>query len=261
MCDVGAVESTLFSVFPREMAEEWDRPGLTVGDPHAPVTGIVCALDVTPEAIAFAHEVGANLVVTHHPAYLAPPEAFSPSAADSSLAGRCVWEACSSGIALVAMHTNLDRSRLAFETIARTLGYPLVGRVVEPDGYGAVLDVGEATTDEVAARCASRLGGSPRVWPTERDVPRLVAFCSGSLGSLGRDAIRRGCGCVVTGECGYHVALDLKLSGCAGILLGHDVSEFPYVGLLESVLGKRVDVPVTAFGETPRWRGVTAVRG
>jgi putative NIF3 family GTP cyclohydrolase 1 type 2 len=261
MCEVAEVESALFSAFPREAAEEWDRPGLTVGDPHAKVTGIACALDVTPAALAFARERGANLLVTHHPAYLDPPGRMGPDACASSLAGRCVWEAARSGISLVAMHTNLDRSRLALETVSRSLGYPLVARVEEPDGYGAVLDAGDDAVEDVARRCQARLGGSPRVWPAVQARPGLVAYCSGSLGGLGREAISRGCGCVITGECGYHVALDLQLSGCAGILLGHDVSEFPYVGLLEAVLDKSVNVPVAAFAESPRWHDVAAVEG
>ena len=33
---VGALEAALFRAFPKEDVEDWDRAGLTVGDPVAP---------------------------------------------------------------------------------------------------------------------------------------------------------------------------------------------------------------------------------
>jgi putative NIF3 family GTP cyclohydrolase 1 type 2 len=67
---VGDVERAIAKRFPTEWAEEWDRVGLLAGDPDREVTGVVLALDPTRAAIAHAAGVGANVVVTHHPAFL-----------------------------------------------------------------------------------------------------------------------------------------------------------------------------------------------
>ena len=51
------------------------------------------ALDATVEAIAEAHAIGANLLVTHHPAYLDAPSSFAPEASAAARPGAEVWAA------------------------------------------------------------------------------------------------------------------------------------------------------------------------
>ena len=48
---VGAFEQALLAEFPAADAEEWDRTGLLVGDPAAPVRAVAVALDPTVSAI------------------------------------------------------------------------------------------------------------------------------------------------------------------------------------------------------------------
>lgn len=255
MTTVSEIEQVLYQAFPRDLAEEWDRPGLSVGNPHDEVHGVACALDVTPESIGRAAERGCDVLVTHHPVFLDPPAAYSADALTSSLAGACVYQAARLGISLIAMHTNLDRSRQALELLSQTIGYPLVGRLEEPDGFGAVLDAGSSVVSDVAARCAEGFGRSPRVWGDIGKPARRVAFCSGSLGSLRREALGRGCDCVVAGECGYHVALDLEEAGLAVILLGHDVSELPFAGLLARTIGDSLPgLDVVVLDERVHWQ-------
>ena len=55
---VSDIEAMLFSVFPRDLAEPWDRVGLSVGDPSAGVTGVACALDPLPDTLARAAAQG-----------------------------------------------------------------------------------------------------------------------------------------------------------------------------------------------------------
>ena len=59
---------------PLPLAEEWDNPGLQVGDPVAEVRGILTCLDVSEAAIAEAEQVGANLIVSHHPLIFHAPK-------------------------------------------------------------------------------------------------------------------------------------------------------------------------------------------
>ena len=75
---VGALEAALFRAFPKEDVEDWDRAGLTVGDPSRQVTRVAVALDPTVAAIHEAASRGANVLVTHHPAFLDPPSEFKP---------------------------------------------------------------------------------------------------------------------------------------------------------------------------------------
>ena len=102
--------------FPYAWAEPWDRVGLLVGDPDAEVMRVLVSLDPTVEAIERARSAGAQVLVTHHPAYLSAPGRLTPGEAGAA------FVAASTGIALVAAHTNLDRAPEAAGTLPAMLG-------------------------------------------------------------------------------------------------------------------------------------------
>lgn len=249
------IVSVVASAFPPELADSWDRPGLSVGDPDAQVTGVACALDVTPTAIRAARDAGCNVLVTHHPAFLDPPFPVTPEVRTSSLAGACDWEAVRLGVALVAAHTNLDRSEAALDLASELLGLERTGRLQEPKGYGALLEADGLTLGQLASRAGAAFGCTPTVWGDPARALETAAFCSGSLGSFGQDAVRRGVGCVITGEAGYHWLSELACAGVDAILLGHDASERPYAGLLARTLRDAApDTGIQVLDEPLRWR-------
>lgn len=77
-CTVGKLEQLLLHKYPVQDAENWDKTGLLVGDPARVVTGVVVALDPTFAVLEQAKKAGANVVLTHHPAFLQAPERFLP---------------------------------------------------------------------------------------------------------------------------------------------------------------------------------------
>jgi dinuclear metal center YbgI/SA1388 family protein len=123
---VADVERSIARAFPTEWAEEWDRNGLACGDPKAKVTGVLVTLDPTRAAVARASRLGANVLVTHHPPYLEPPQAVRPGPGP----GGVVFAAVQGGIAIVNAHTNLDRAPAAQGALADILGLEPV-RAVE----------------------------------------------------------------------------------------------------------------------------------
>ena len=248
------VEEALARHFPPERAEAWDRPGLSVGDPDAEVGAIACALDARPGTVRWAAEHGCDVLVTHHPAFLDVPAPITPDVATGSVGGATAFEAARLGVSLVAAHTNLDRSDAALDLCARLLGVPRTGRLVEPDGYGALLQAGALTAGDLAARAAEAFGCTPVVWGEDDARPGTVAFSSGSFGSLAGAAIVRGVGLVVCGECGYHRLSELAEAGVGAILLGHDASELPYAGLLARTLAAEApDTRIVTVDEGLRW--------
>ena len=112
------IEHAVANRFPLERAEEWDRCGLLAGDPDARVSGVVLALDPTVEVIERAFGLGANVVVTHHPAFLSPPQRLTPGGGSADV----VFAALSKGVALINAHTNLDRDEQSSTAHARGLG-------------------------------------------------------------------------------------------------------------------------------------------
>jgi dinuclear metal center YbgI/SA1388 family protein len=89
---------------PPAYAESYDNPGLLVGDPEAEVKGVLVSLDCTEEVIAEAIDKGCNLVISHHPILFKGLKRLT----GRTYVERTVMKAVSEGVALYAIHTNLD---------------------------------------------------------------------------------------------------------------------------------------------------------
>lgn len=236
------LESALFERFPASDAEPWDHVGLSVGDPAREVRRAYIALDATAGTVERASAAGADVLVAHHPVYLSAPGAFSPDPAPATpQAAAAVYRAASHGVAVISMHTNLDRSREARGRLCGLLGIDMASSLEYPDdpsrtGFGAWGAAPVATFGELVRRCADALGGAPRAWGDAASPISRVAVSSGSLGDLGGSALACGCDTVVCGEAGYHVCQDLCARGCSVVLVGHDVSELPFRSVLADAL-------------------------
>ena len=57
-------------IAPKKLAENWDKPGLAIGDPEREVKKILVALDVIDPVVEEAKRIGADMIVTHHPMLL-----------------------------------------------------------------------------------------------------------------------------------------------------------------------------------------------
>lgn len=268
---VGALDYALQREFPARDAEGWDRTGLTVGDPAQLVHGVAVALDPTVEAVCEAKRLGANVLITHHPAYLEPPASFLPADSVATEPGALVWCAIKEGVALLSYHTALDVSERAQQVLPGMLSLSLQG-VLEPlegmlhKGYGQVCLVREEddplTLGQLAARCTSVFARWPRVWGDfGRPLTRVVT-CTGSAGGTGRACLTALVDCLVCGEIKYHEALALSQAGLAVIELGHDTSELPFVAVLVAA-AKEVGVPeelITIIDQNGNWTSPEATR-
>ena len=238
---VGLLEKSLLERYPRSDAEAWDRMGLVVGDPSQPVKGVCVALDVTQAAIHTAVSCGANVLLTHHPAFLAVPEVISPSRDIATSPGVNVWEAVRCGVALMNFHTALDVSDDARNLFMGLLKLEYQRMAVPAEagggkGYGYMCRVREQdaplSLDQLAGRCTSVFGRTPRVWGDERETISSVVFANGSAGNVVEACLAYRVDCLICGEIGYHPALDAYQAGLSIIELGHDASELPLTAVL-----------------------------
>ena len=266
----GALERMLLAEFPAADAEPWDRTGMTVGDPARPVTGVAVALDPTVEAIREAAHFGANVLVTHHPAYREAPDSFRPGDSVAENPGAGVWCAIEEGVSLMSFHTALDVSARAQRVLPSMLSL-VFERVLVPleeapeKGYGQLCScaLGDSLKlGQLAARCMSVFGRPPRVWGDfSRKLDRVVT-CTGSAGDVAKAALAAHADCLVCGEIKYHDALDLSQAGLAIVELGHDVSELPLAVELADVV-RDMGVPdecVTLIDQGENWSYPETVR-
>ena len=238
MTTVRDLTERLLAAFPLADAEDWDHVGLSVGDPDAEITGVACALDATATNVACARELGANVLLTHHPVYISAPDAFTPASPEHPSSAAAVYEAARTGVSIISLHTNLDRSLAARRTLPELMGLApesSLEHASDPDrtGLGALCNVPEPRDlDGFAYDLARAFGCAPRIWGAPERILRRVAFLGGSLGGFGEQAIAAGADAVICGEAGYHVCQDLVTRGLAVILLGHDRSEEPFTRVL-----------------------------
>ena len=242
---VGALERALLKEFPAADAEAWDRTGMTVGDPARLVEGVAVALDPTVDAVEEAASMGANVLVTHHPAFLQPPDSFSPASSVAANPGALVWAAVARGVALLSYHTALDVSAQAQRVLPgmlnlqfRSVEVPLASS--KRKGYGQRCTVkagdGPLTLGQLAARCTSVFARQPRVWGDfSRELERVVTT-TGSAGDVAATALHDQVDCLVCGEIKYHEALALSQAGLTIVELGHDTSELPLAAVLAAAV-------------------------
>lgn len=261
---VGDLSDALDIIFTYDYAESWDKNGLLVGNPAAPVTRIAIALDVTPEAIRYAHEHGANVLLTHHPVFLEAPDRIVPGLGPDDFVARCIECAISNQVALINIHTPLDTSELAHRYIPSRFGWSAEG-IVEPieqddrRGYGHICELESPCFLNELARHISDVNDYPvTVWGNDdMQISRMVC-ATGSANGMSSLCFEKQIDCLICGEMKYHEAMSAASSGLGVIELGHDVSEFPLCdilgGVVAELVGERrvIRVPERAHWHSPK---------
>lgn len=91
---------------PMALAEDWDNVGLQVGDPGAEIKNILICLDAEEAAVEEAERCDAQLIISHHPLIFKNLKRLTPT----DMTGRVLFRAIKNHIAIISLHTNLDRS-------------------------------------------------------------------------------------------------------------------------------------------------------
>ncbi|RAV33974.1 Nif3-like dinuclear metal center hexameric protein [Corynebacterium heidelbergense] len=93
--------------YPPHLAEDWDAVGLICGDPGEAVSSVAFALDCTDAVAERAIELGADMLVVHHPLLLRGVTGVPADHPKGQIIHRLIRE----GVALFAAHTNADAAR------------------------------------------------------------------------------------------------------------------------------------------------------
>ncbi|PJM73068.1 Nif3-like dinuclear metal center hexameric protein [Bifidobacterium primatium] len=215
--DVKQVVDVLETLYPLRYAEDWDAPGLIVGDPSWPVRRIHCAVDPTPETVDEAIASGAGMLITHHPLFFRSVHEVSGLGFRGDIVNRLIENHC----ALWVGHTNADSAhRGTAHAFADRLGLvdqrPLVPvhdeRSEFPVGLGRVGTLPETMTLRDLARCVVELLPKTNMGVQvagELDAPvRLVATLPGSGDSLFDEVRASGADVYITSDLRHHPATD-----------------------------------------------------
>lgn len=118
---------------PPQYAFKWDKIGLQIGDPNAPVTRVAVSLDSSMGAAEFAQANGCQLLISHHPVIWEPLTGLKERNHAETVAAYLTRH----GISFIAAHTNWDCAIGGInDVLAQKLG------LQEVSTFGSGADIG-----------------------------------------------------------------------------------------------------------------------
>lgn len=258
--------------YPPATAASWDKNGLITGSRGTEVTEVLLAVDPVRETAEEAIELGAQMMITHHPLYLRGTSFVS----EDDYKGRLVTELIRNDIALFNAHTNAD---VAHEGVASALA-ALVGvedcEPMEPSdegiGFGRIGLLPEPMTlADFANQVAGALPKGPTGLLVGGDPQRTVqtVAVSGGAGDSFLDlANQLGADVYLTADLRHHPASEHLEENQAALLCGsHWATEWPWLPVLAKRLmgraaqaGANLEVVVSTTCTEP-WSAHLATKG
>ena len=216
---------------PFSAQESWDNSGFLVGDENKEVTRTAVVLDITNEAIDYACNIGAQLIISHHPVIFRAQKSFTKNTPAFELAAH--------GLSAVCAHTCLDCAEGGVnDVLADVLGIQNA-EVFPCEGCDSMVRAGvlpdPMSAQELARHIRETLGGSVRYCDNGKII-ESVALCGGSGGEFINDIAKAGIDAYITGDAGHHAFLDAKEAGLNLFAAGHFETENPIVTVLANKL-------------------------
>ncbi len=231
MARVSDFYSFLDKICPFSLQEGWDNSGMLIGDEKKEVNRVAVVLDITNEVVDYAHQVGVDLIISHHPVIFRPQKSF--------LKGNVAFSLAEKGISAISAHTCLDCADGGVNDVLADI-LEIENTEVFPCEEGAsFVRVGvlsePMSCDELAQKLKDELGGNVRYCDNGK-VIESVALCGGAGADFSNDIIKAGIDAFITGDADHHDFLDCKESGLALFAAGHFETENPIVAVLANKL-------------------------
>lgn len=240
---VSDIFNLINGIAPLETALSFDNAGVLLGDPEAEVTKAVVTLDATPAAVKKAIELGAELIITHHPII------FNPLKSVVKQSGNVVYECLSNGISVISMHTNLDVATGGVnDCLANALELQNISIITDEDGFsfrkGSLKK--EMSADELAGYIKEKLGGTVRYTDGKKTI-KTVCVCGGS-GTSELSLAMDNADAFVTADIKHNVFIEADAKDFSLFDAGHFHTENVVVVPLAEMLNKKAeDVQFVAF--------------
>ena len=253
--------AVLEDAYPTRLAESWDAVGLVCGDPAEDVDRVLVCVDPVAATVAEAEDIGARLILAHHPLLLRGVHGVPADTTKGSLVHRMIR----SGIALYCAHTNADSANPGVsDALAEAIGLRVL-RPLSPndDGETGIGRIGELAEPEPFAAFVRRVANAlPDAEPgvvgagdPERPI-RTVAVSGGAGDGYLATAVAAGVDAYVTADLRHHPASEhLEGGGPALVGLTHWASEWPWCeqasGIVRHAFAGTVDTHVSTRRTDP----------
>ena len=209
-------------IAPRELALDFDNVGLLVEPDHPEIKKVLLALDCTAVTAREAVDLGADLLVTHHPQFFHGVKSIGFSSPVTGAAALLLRH----GIGHFAAHTNLDAAQGGVnDTLAGLLGLTDI-RPIPPENIGRVGVLPSPMKLSALVETCNDLLHSHGAYTGDPDtLVSRVAVLGGAGGGDIEYAQAAGAEAYLTGEAKHSQILEAKERGLPLILCGHYETE------------------------------------
>ncbi|MDR3346188.1 MAG: Nif3-like dinuclear metal center hexameric protein [Campylobacteraceae bacterium] len=201
----------LDALSPFELQEEWDNSGLLTGSLDDEVEQVCISLDIDSDMADKA--LPKTLFITHHPLIFKGLKRLDFSRYPSNILKTLIQKNC----ALIAMHTNIDKTHLNRYVAENILGF----KIEKSEGFVCYFET-DKSFDELASHIKKRLALDNLKVSKAHERIKRVAFCTGSGGDL---IEKIEADCFISGDFKYHQALCANENKISLIDIGHFESE------------------------------------
>ena len=248
MTTVRDIYNYIDKIAPFANQEDYDNSGLNIGWGDDEVKAALIALDATADVVRDAEQIGAQLIVTHHPVIFDPIRQIS----FKSVAGRLAFD----GINVISAHTSFDSAKLNDILCDKLNLIPTEPLKVDERGVpmGYICECANMTPERLVTRIQAALGTTcVRYNNMGGDINR-TAVCSGSGGSMLPDVIAKNVDCLITGDVKHNVFIDAFNAGVMVIDAGHYHTEQLFCEYMRNILSEKF--PDVHFDVAPSERDI-----
>ncbi len=219
---VSEIYNYIDSVAPFSTQEKWDNSGLLTGNMNRKVSKALVCLDISKRVADEAVEIGAELVISHHPVIFHPLYRL--------LDDESVCKLWKNGISAICVHTPFDCAENGMSDILMEIaGFEKIDGILETLGNGEKLygfgTVGisdeEYTPAQLASKLRDKLNCTVVKYNNVDKIIKKAAFCTGSGGNLIEAAINCGADAYITSEVKHDQWLFAERKGIAVFDCGH----------------------------------------
>ncbi len=217
---------------PLETAMDFDNCGLLVGSDNTSVSKVLVALDITHKVVEEAIEIGAELIISHHPVIFNPIKSIDTNSV--------VYKLAENKISALCLHTNLDLSpEFGVNTcLAKAVG---VKKGMFTDGECLLIGEleKEITSKEFALVVKNALNCKGLRFTDACNKVKTIAICSGSGGDYVALAKEYNADLLLTGEIKHHEILLANSMNLSIVDAGHFKTEDIVIAPLCKKLSKK----------------------
>lgn len=241
MTTVKDIVDFMETIAPQSKKESWDHVGLQCGRKSKQVHTVLVALDPFEDVAEEAVEIGADLILTHHPLIFDPLYSIT----DGTAIGRTIGTLIRHDISAFHAHTNLDIAPEGVNhCLAKKLGLENIAVIdpAETDENGAQWGlmrrgtVEEQTLEEFLPRVKQTLHAPGLRYASAGKTVRHIAVGGGACGEEWPAALRAGCDTFVTSDVRYNDFWDARDAGLNIIDAGHFYTENPVCDYLKDAV-------------------------